>query len=258
MRFLRLSRHGSARYGLVRDQTVHLIDRAPFDGYDETGETVPLRAAELLTPVEPATIFCVGRNYLDHIAEMGYPVPTSPNLFLKPATTLVPTGGTVVLPPKSVSSEVEHEAELAVVVGAVTRNVSPEQALSHVFGYTVADDISARDLQRADGNNMRGKCFDTFCPLGPWVETDLDPTSGVAIRCRVNDELRQDGTTTDLVFGVPYLVSYLSAFATLLPGDLILTGSPGGCGPLNPGDQVEIEVAGIGRLVHDVAANDVP
>jgi 2-keto-4-pentenoate hydratase/2-oxohepta-3-ene-1,7-dioic acid hydratase in catechol pathway len=186
---------------------------------------------------------------------MGYAANQNPAIFMKPPETLIGPHGTVVLPPRSLSKQVEHEAELAVVIGRPARFVSEADALSYVFGYTCANDVSARDLQRVDTNSTRGKGFDTFCPVGPWIETELDLTPGVAVRCRVNGEPRQDGTTLDMISSVPFFISYLSQFTTLLPGDLLLTGSPGGSGSLEPGDRVEIEVGGVGVLHHRVAAS---
>lgn len=252
MKIVRLRQPGGARHGILDGSTVHLTSSFPRSMADATGETVPLDAAELLAPTVPGKIMAVGRNYADHIAEMGYEVPDRPSLFMKPPNAVVATNGVVVLPPTHLSNHVEHEAELAVVMGRPARSIAPEDALSHVLGFTCADDVSARDLQRSDDSVVRGKGFDTFCPLGPCIETELDLVRGVAITCRVNGELRQDGHTSNLLFDVPHLISYLSQFTTLLPGDVVLTGSPGGSGPLAAGDQVEIEVPEIGTLRHSV------
>lgn len=252
MRIARVTHAGTVSYGVVDGEVVRLTDRAPYHGGTETGTVVPLADTSLEVPVAPSTLFCVGRNYADHIAEMGFDPPSRPSLFIKPLTALSGPGRPVVLPPPELSSDVEHEAELAVVIGRRARNVPTETALAHVFGYTCANDVSARDLQRSDDDVIRAKGFDTFCPIGPWIETELDIGAGVGVQCRVNGETRQDGHTSALVFGVAYLVSYLSRFATLRPGDVILTGSPGGAGPMKPGDDVEIEIAGVGVLRHGV------
>src|SRR5690606_16796439 len=166
--------------------------------------------------------------------------------------SLLAHGGTVVLPPLRLSTEVQHEAELAVIIGVAARDVSVASALDYVYGYTCANDVSARDIQRSDLHITRAKGFDTFCPLGPWIETDRD-VSAVPVRCTVNDELRQDGNSKDLIFDVPTLISYISEWATLVPGDVILTGSPAGTGSLLAGDTVKIEIGGVGTLVHHVS-----
>ena len=254
MRVARVLSDGSARYAVVEGAEARLIEGAPYDGVTlSNAPPEEFAALSLLVPVEPTTVFAVGRNYAAHAQEMGTLVRDEPTVFLKPPGSLLPSGGTVVLPPTAVSQRVEHEAELAVVIGKRARNVNRDQALSYVFGYTCADDVSARDIQRADVTPTRAKGFDTFCPLGPWIETDVS-TDALAIRCTVNGELRQDGNTNQLLFDVATIVSWISGWATLRPGDVILTGSPAGTGPLVAGDVVEIEVEGIGRLVHNVAA----
>lgn len=252
MRYARY-RHGEdVAYGVIRDGRVHEVRGDIFADHEETGRSASLSAVELLVPVQPPNIFCVGRNYRDHIEEMGFEVPVRPALFMKPQGALLQAGETVTLPPRSISTCVQHEAELVVVIGRRTRDVAPERASDHIFGFSIANDISARDLQRSDSSVIRAKGFDGFCPLGPWIQTDIDPTDGLSVQCRVNGELRQDGSTSDLIFSVGELVSYLSNFATLYPGDLILTGSPGGTGDLEPGDEVEVAISGIGYLRHGV------
>jgi 2-keto-4-pentenoate hydratase/2-oxohepta-3-ene-1,7-dioic acid hydratase in catechol pathway len=202
--------------------------------------------------VFPTKVVAVGRNYVDHAAEREAEVPEEPMLFLKPSTSVIGPLQPIVLPPES--SEVHHEAELAVVIGTVTRNVAVEDVGSHLLGYTAANDVSARDLQRRDGQWARAKGFDTFCPLGPAVETEVDPLDGLSIVCRVDGEIRQSGSTADMVFGVGEIVSYTSRVMTLLPGDVILTGTPAGVGPLVPGNRVEVEIERIGALVNPVIA----
>lgn len=256
MRIVRVSRGGGpARFGQLVDDEVQLFDQPPWDGGVPTGEALGLDQVRLLAPVDPSKIVAVGRNYVDHIREMGYETPVEPTVFFKPPTTIIGSGDDVILPPEEVSSEVEHEAELAVVIGRRVRTVAPDAAMTAVFGYTVADDVSARDLQRADATLARGKGWDTFCPIGPWIETELDPSS-LPIRCRVNGQLRQDGTTANLLFDVPTIISFISQFLTLCPGDVLLTGSPGGSSALNDGDQVEIEIEGLGTLTHGVRSSD--
>ncbi len=213
-----------------------------------------LADVRLLAPVLPRSkVVGVGRNYRDHAAELGNEVPTEPLMFLKPNTSVVGPGDPVVHPRQS--EQVDYEGELAVVIGRICRDVPAEKALDVVFGYTVANDVTARDLQRADGQFTRAKGFDSFCPLGPWIETELDP-SDLRVRTHLNGDLVQDGTTADMVFDVPALIAHVSAVMTLLPGDVILTGTPAGVGPLQVGDEVEVSVAGIGSLTNKVVARD--
>ena len=181
---------------------------------------------------------------------MGGDVPKLPVLFMKPPTSVIGPLQPIRIPAQA--NEVHHEAELAVVIGNVTKNVGPEDMGKHILGYTAANDVTARDLQRADGQWTRAKGFDSFCPLGPAIETDLDPREGLSVVSRVNDEIRQSGTTADLVFGVDILVSFISTIMTLLPGDVILTGTPAGVGPIVPGDRVEVEIEGVGVLMNPV------
>jgi len=220
-----------------------------------TGERLELGdGVRLLAPVIPRSkVVAVGKNYADHAAEMGGDVPSSPLLFFKPNTAVCGPDDPIVLP--DFSQEVSYEAELALVVGRVTKDVSPERALDHILGYTVANDVTARDAQRTDGQWARAKGFDSSCPLGPWIETELD-AEDVAVRSRVNGEPRQDGRTRDLVFDIPFLVSYISEAFTLLPGDVILTGTPAGVGLIDHGDRVECEVEGIGVLSNPVVRRD--
>jgi 2-keto-4-pentenoate hydratase/2-oxohepta-3-ene-1,7-dioic acid hydratase in catechol pathway len=197
----------------------------------------------------PGKIVCVARNYIAHALEHGAEVPEVPLLFLKPPSAVIGPGQAIVLPPQS--DRVEHEAELAVVIGRRARDVTPEQAGAHILGYTVANDVTARDLQQRDGQWTRAKGFDTFCPLGPWIETAADP-SDLRIVCRVNGVIRQMASTQDMVFSVPQLVAYISGVMTLEPGDVILSGTPEGVGRLADGDVVEIEIQEIGLLRNEV------
>lgn len=228
------------------------LDAPPWERWAPTDETFARDQVRLLAPVTPSKIVGIGRNYHDHIQEMGYAIPERPSIFLKPPSAMIGPGDDLVLPSASVTDEVHHEAELAVVIGTTMHHVPPEDALSHVYGWTGANDVSARDLQRQDGNPLRGKAFDTFCPLGPWIETDLDVVGGIGVRCFVDGELRQDGSTEGLVFDVPTLLSTLSGIMTLVPGDVVLTGSPGGSRDLRPGNRVRVEIEGIGSLENRV------
>jgi 2-keto-4-pentenoate hydratase/2-oxohepta-3-ene-1,7-dioic acid hydratase in catechol pathway len=222
-----------------------VLDRAPWLGGKPTGEERPFTADALLCPATPSKIVCVGRNYAAHAKELGNAVPSEPLLFLKPPSALLGPGGIVRLPPES--ARVEHEAELAVVLGARAKNVPREDALRHVYGYTAACDVTARDLQRKDVQFTRAKSFDTFCPLGPWIETELDP-GDVLVSCRVNGALRQQASSREMIFDVATVVSYVSRAMTLEPGDVILTGTPEGVGPLEANDALEVEIGGIGVL----------
>jgi 2-keto-4-pentenoate hydratase/2-oxohepta-3-ene-1,7-dioic acid hydratase in catechol pathway len=246
---------GQAKWGVVDGDQLRYLPGSPYQDLIPTNERVSLDSVQLLAPVDPRKIVVLGKNYAAHRSEMGFEATERPSIFFKPHTTISDPGADVILPPRSMSTNVEHETELAVVIGKPARNVTEADALDYALGYTIADDVSARDLQLSDPHPTRGKGFDTFCPIGPWIETDLDIDTGVAIRGSVNGELRHDGHTTQMTYGVRFIISYLSAFMTLVPGDVILTGSPGGTGPLNPGDHVVIEIPGIGVLEHGVAAS---
>ena len=205
----------------------------------------------LLAPVAPSKIVCVGRNYREHAAELGNKMPDEPLLFLKAPSAVIGSEEKIVLP--AASQQVEHEGELGVVIGRVARNISSsEDPLSYVFGYTCVNDVTARDLQRKDVQFTRGKSFDTFCPVGPWIETEIDP-SNVALETRLNSEVKQKGNTADMAFPVSFLITYISEIMTLYPGDLIATGTPAGVSRMKHGDTVEVEVQGIGVLRNDVS-----
>src|SRR5579872_1474061 len=252
MRFALLRIPGGVdRFARLDGPVAHALDGPPWLGSAETPETWRWSDADLACPVRPSKIVCIGRNYAAHARELGQDVPAEPLLFLKPPSALAGPGGTIHLPPES--SRVEHEAELAVVIGRRAKGVSRESALSHVFGYSCACDVTARDLQRKDVQFTRAKGFDTFCPMGPWIETSLDP-GAQHIVCRVGAETRQDGPTANMIFDVPTVVSYVSRMMTLEAGDVLLTGTPEGVGPLLPGNALEVEISGIGVLRCGVAA----
>jgi len=214
-----------------------------------------LEDVRLLAPVLPRSkVVGIGRNYAAHAAELGNDVPTEPLMFLKPNTSVVGPGDPIFYPPQT--KDLQFEGELAVVIGRICRDVPPEQATDVIHGYTIANDVTARDLQKGDVQFTRAKGFDSFCPLGPWVETDLDPhdfAEGLAVQTYLNGDLKQDGSTSDLIFDIPTLISYVSGVMTLLPGDVILTGTPEGVGPMEVGDEVEISIAGLGTLTNKVA-----
>jgi 2-keto-4-pentenoate hydratase/2-oxohepta-3-ene-1,7-dioic acid hydratase in catechol pathway len=226
--------------------TVAEIEGHPFGDLRFTGQRWAVAEVRLLSPILPSMVVCVGRNYADHAAELGNDVPKEPLLFLKPSTSVIGPNDAIRLPPQS--KQVEHEAELAVVIGvAGARRVDRAGAAAAIFGYTCANDVTARDLQRKDVQFTRAKGFDSFCPIGPWIVTGVD-VGDVEVRCEVNEEVRQLGRTKDMVFDVPTLVSYVSHVMTLLPGDVILTGTPAGVAPLAPGDEVVVSIEGIGAL----------
>jgi len=237
------------RFGWLYEDQVGEIDGNPFDSYRRLDPDLPIESIKLLPPTLPGKIICVGRNYQAHAQEQGKEVGELPILFLKPSTSLTGPGDPVILPPQS--KQVQHEAELAVVIGLHGRRIQPEQAMTHVFGYTIANDITARDLQRADLTWTRGKGFDTFCPLGPWIETEFDPADAL-ITCHVSQELRQMASTRDMVFSIPRLIAFISSVMTLEPGDVILTGTPAGVGDLLTGDTVSITIEGLGTLTNPV------
>ena len=253
MRIARYQHEGAVRYGVVEGLEVHELPGHPFlapgEAVRTTGEVHDLDQVRLLAPVLPSKVIGIGKNYADHAREMGGEPPADPLMFLKPTTTVIGPDEAIVLPPES--AEVHYEAELAVVMGRMCRRVTADQALSMVLGYTCANDVSARDFQRSDGQWTRAKGFDTFCPLGPWIETDLDPAS-VTVECEVNGVTVQSGTTADLIHPVADLIVAVSAVMTLLPGDVILTGTPAGVGPISAGDEVAVTVGGLGTLVNPV------
>lgn len=249
---------GAVGYGRVIDQQFQLLDRSPFEqslqSLQPTGRLAPLASVRLLAPCQPSKIVCIGRNYAEHAAEHGVDVPAEPLIFLKPPSAVTGPGASVVLTP--LSQRVEHEAELCVVIGRRARHLQPEHALAAVLGYTCGNDVTARDLQRRDGQWSRAKGFDTFCPLGPWIETELDWRDQV-VQCLVNGEVRQAGSTRDMVFGVPELLAYVTAVMTLEPGDVLMTGTPSGVSPLLAGDSVAVSVSGIGVLANVVSQGEI-
>lgn len=238
-------------FGILSGDQVNLLRGHPYGELDPSGITVELDKVKLLSPVLPSKVVCVGKNYADHAAEMGGEVPVEPVIFIKPSTTVIGDEATIVLPPQS--KNVHHEVELAIVISHLCKGVAVERASEVILGYTIANDVTARDLQHSDGQWTRGKSFDTFCPLGPWIETELDPTN-LNLSCEVNDVVRQSGNTHDLVRSAHEMVAFISSIMTLLPGDVILTGTPAGVGPIVAGDTVTCTIEGIGTLSNTVAA----
>lgn len=228
---------------------VRVLKGTFFEDPLPTGEMVPLDDVHLLAPVLPSKLVCVGRNYAAHAAEFGMQVPEEPVLFLKPSTAVIGPNDPIELLP--VSRRIDYEGELAVVIGRLARDVRAEDAFKFILGYTCANDVTLRDLQKIDDQWARAKGFDGSCPLGPWIETDLDPNDAT-VRTRLNGDIRQQASTSDMVFGVATLIEYITAFMTLLPGDALLTGTPEGVGKLADGDVVEVEVDGVGVLRNEV------
>jgi 2-keto-4-pentenoate hydratase/2-oxohepta-3-ene-1,7-dioic acid hydratase in catechol pathway len=231
--------------------TVAAIKDHPMGPIEFTGERFAIGDVRLLAPILPSKVIAVGRNYAAHAAEMGSDVPERPLIFLKPSTSVIGTQDAIRLPVDS--DQVEHEAELAVVIGKLAKDVPREQALGVVFGYTCANDVTARDQQRADVQFTRAKGYDSFCPIGPWIETTFDP-SAVRVRALVNGRTKQDGNTSDMIFDVATIVSFMSHVMTLVPGDVILTGTPEGVGRIVAGDTVTIAIDGLGELTNPVRA----
>jgi 2-keto-4-pentenoate hydratase/2-oxohepta-3-ene-1,7-dioic acid hydratase in catechol pathway len=252
VKIARFSHNGSINFGIVDESDIVVLAGDPmFAGFDTTGERVPLADAVLLAPAIPRSkVVAVGKNYHDHAKEMGGEAPEAPLLFLKPNTSVIGTNDRIVLPPQS--QQVEHEGELAIVIGSVAKNVKHADAADVIFGYTIANDVTARDLQKADGQWARAKGFDTFCPVGPVIETEF-ALGGATITTRVNGDVRQQAPLSDMIHSVADIIEYASAVFTLLPGDIILTGTPAGVGPIVSGDRVDVEVTGIGTLSNPVA-----
>lgn len=255
MKIARFSHNDSINFGIVDGTEIVVLAGDPmYAGFDTTDERIPLGEVTLLAPVIPRSkIVAVGKNYRDHVAEMGGDdavPPAEPLLFFKPNTSVIGPNNKIVIPPQT--QEVSYEGELAIVIGAVAKNVPAKDAFKVIFGYTLANDVTARDLQRTDGQWARAKGFDTFCPLGPVMETEFDP-AGKRITSSVNGEPRQDGALSDMIHGIDEIVEYVTAAFTLLPGDVILTGTPAGVGKIVSGDRIDISIEGLGILTNTVA-----
>lgn len=239
------------KYGWLLEDKLGGIQGDLFASYKRGEADIPRTEVNLLSPVTPSKIVCVGRNYVDHAKELGNEVPKVPLIFMKPPSAIITDGGTILLPPQS--QQVEHEGELVAVIGKRGRNITTEDASGYIFGYTVGNDVTARDLQKSDGQWTRAKGFDTFCVFGPWIDTEFDPSDAV-LTCRVNGQMRQMASTRDMVFNVNLLVAFVSSIMTLEPGDLLFTGTPAGVGRLADGDTVEVEIEGLGKLSNSVKA----
>ncbi|MBO3746326.1 fumarylacetoacetate hydrolase family protein [Streptosporangiaceae bacterium NEAU-GS5] len=256
MRIARFATGDGIAFGVVEEdgQVISKVAGHPFGGVEFTGERYPVSEIRLVAPMLPTKVVAIGRNYADHAAEMGNDVPDEPIMFIKPSTTVIGPGEAIAYPEK-LSSRVDYEGELAIVIGRLCREVPRERAADVIFGYTCANDVTARDLQKKDVQFTRAKGFDTFCPLGPWIETSLDP-GDLALTTSVNGDLRQSGRTSQLVHDIPTLIAHVTNVMTMLPGDVILTGTPAGVGPLQVGDEVSVGIEGIGTLTNRVVSRD--
>jgi 2-keto-4-pentenoate hydratase/2-oxohepta-3-ene-1,7-dioic acid hydratase in catechol pathway len=249
MRLVRFRFGDRIATGVVEGDAVRALAGTFFENPVPSGEEIPLDDVRLLAPILPSKVVCLGKNYAAHAAEFGGEVPEEPLVFLKPSTSVSGPGDPIPLPP--ISNRVDYEGELAVVIGRIARNVRAEETFRYILGYTCGNDVTLRDLQKKDEQWTRAKGFDGSCPLGPWVETELDPID-VHMETRVNGEVRQSASTSDMVFGVATIIEFVTAFMTLLPGDVIMTGTPEGVGKLEPGDRVEVVIDGIGVLMNPV------
>lgn len=254
MKIARYDDNGTPRFGIVENGTVYQAGGDPFTGLTKGARAGDLDSLTILPPVDPSKIVAVGLNYALHVTENdpSRQIPTEPVLFMKPQTALLGHGGVIELPE---GDRIDHEAELCIVMGKKASRVSEGEALDYVLGYTCGNDVSHRVFQRKDGQWVRAKGFDTFCPLGPVIETELD-TSNLSIQARLNGEVKQDSNTNNLIFNPAFLVSFISEVMTLLPGDVIMTGTPNGVGPMKPGDTIEVVIEGIGTLRNTTRARD--
>lgn len=253
MKIAKFAYKGVPAWGLVDGPELVLFKGHPlFNNYETTGDRLPLKDVQLMPPVLPTTkILCIGKNYQDHADEMGLGTPDEPLIFFKPTSALIGPEEAIVIPSK-VTTDVDPEGELVIVIGQLAKNVSEEEAMDYVWGYTIGNDVSARDIQTRDGQWARAKGFDTFCPLGPWIETEFVP-DGQVLETRVDGEIRQKASNELMLFSVQQIIAHVTAAMTLLPGDVIFTGTPAGVGRIEPGQVVEVEIEGIGVLRNPVA-----
>lgn len=245
MKFVRILRGNTPVWGVVKEDKVHTLSAPPFEALAYDGDSLPLGSCRLLAPCEPTKIVCVGKNYAEHARELGGEPPERPLLFIKALNTLNVPGGEVHAP--AFVERLDYEGELGVVIKKRAKDVPPERVKEYILGYTCLNDVTARDVQYADGQWTRGKSMDGFCPIGPWVTDEVDP-SDLAVTTRLNGEIRQSGRTSQLIHPVPELIAFITAAMTLEPGDVVATGTPAGIGPMVPGDVAEVEIEGIGVL----------
>ena len=258
MRIVRFEMQGRTGYGILEGEKISVLWSTPYDGglKNTVGEFVSLPEVTLLAPCEPTKIVALGLNYRDHALEFGHPIPDEPLIFLKPSTSVIGPDEDIRYP--AMSRRVDYEAELAVVIGRTCRHIKEEDFRDYVLGYTCINDVTARDLQKKDGQFTRSKSFDTFAPLGPWIETEIPDPDNLTVEAYLNGERRQHSNTRNMIFGVAAQVAFISRIMTLLPGDVIATGTPSGIGPMAPGDVVEIRVEGIGALRNRLVAERAP
>ncbi len=249
MKYARVKYKDEIYYGIINDSQVTLLNGDIFDYYSITDTILPLDTVKLMPPCEPTKIAAVGLNYADHAKELNLKVPEFPALFIKPSSSVIGHNDCIIYPP--MSKQVDYEAEFAIVIGKTASYVKPDEAKNYIFGYTCLNDVTARDLQNQDPQWTRAKGFDTFAPIGPWIETNIDPDNS-DIKLRLNGKLKQSSNTSNFIFKTDYLVSKISEIMTLYPGDIITTGTPSGIGPINVGDIVEVEIDGIGTLKNTV------
>jgi 2-keto-4-pentenoate hydratase/2-oxohepta-3-ene-1,7-dioic acid hydratase in catechol pathway len=249
MRIVRFLYKGKQNWGVLKEDSVRLFKSPPFRKIELSKKTLPYARVKLLAPAIPTKIILVGLNYRDHAEELNMPIPQEPIIFLKPPSSLIACGEDIIYP--RLVKRLDYEAELALVIGKVAKNIAPEKASKYILGYSCLNDVTARDLQKIDGQWTRAKSFDTFSPLGPWLETQLNPAS-LKISSYLNAKLKQSSSTANFIFSVNYLVSFISKIMTLLPGDVISTGTPPGVGKMQPFDTVEVQIEGIGKLKNKV------
>ncbi len=251
MRICRYQVTGAPSYGLVEGDNIAIIDTDPYSKWKRTGNTVSLAKATLLAPCAPTKVVAVGLNYIDHASELSMDVPKEPVIFLKPATAVIGPGESIVIP--AMSHQVDYEAEIGVVIKHLAKNVTEDAAGDYILGYTCANDVTARDLQRTDGQWTRAKSFDTFAPIGPWIDTDFDPTE-VKVESVLNGQVKQADSSKNMIFPIPRLISFISQVMTLNPGDIVMTGTPPGVGPMQAGDRITIRIEGLGVLTNTLVA----
>jgi len=249
MKIIRFWDGNKVSYGSLENDMVRSIEGDLYGDYSLSNKSLGLNEVQLLAPCEPTKVICIGLNYYDHAREMNLPIPKEPIVFLKPPSSITGPGTNIIYPHQC--TRLDYEAELAIVIGSVTKNIEPEDALDSVLGYTCSNDVTARNLQPKDGQWTVAKSFDTFCPIGPCIATDIS-ADNLNIKLIINGEIKQNSNTSQMIFSIPFLISYLSKIMTIFPGDVIITGTPPGVGPMEPGDAVTVEIENIGKLTNIV------
>ena len=248
MKLVKISVENNPYWAVIRDDKAVIIEGSPYSGVKETGKSIPLKSIKLLAPCDPTKIVCIGRNYYDHATEFGEPLPENPTIFLKPVSSVINPGDKINYP--EASKRVDYECELAFVIKKSASKVKAENAAEYILGYTCLNDVTARDLQAKDGQWARAKGFDTFCPIGPVLTDEIDPKSGLIVETRLNGKVKQHSTTDKLMWEIPYLMEFITDCMTLLPGDVVSTGTPAKIGPMQKGDTVTVYVEGVGELIN--------